>query len=57
MVKINSDNLKSLIKTLQGIMPANYASMDRLVTSVNYLQDLLNYSEEKEKAEEVTEDG
>lgn len=52
-VKIEKKNIKGLIATLKGVMPANYESMDRLVACVSYLQDVL----EPPKVEEVKTDG
>ena len=51
MVKISKDNIKGLINTLKGVMPANYESMDRLVASVSYLQAVLDAPEPKEGEE------
>lgn len=51
MVQISKDNIKGLINTLKGVMPANYESMDRLVTSVSYLQAVLDAPEPKEGEE------
>lgn len=51
MIQIDKKNIKGLVNTLKGVMPANYESMDRLVASVSYLEALL------EKAEEEKEEG
>jgi len=53
MVEIEEKNIKGLISTLKGIIPANYDSMDRLVACVQYLDALL--TENKNKG--VTDDG
>lgn len=55
VIKINKGNIESLISTIKGIAPANYASMERLVTCVQFLEAVLENSEE-EKTEEVKED-
>ena len=55
MVNIDKKNIKGLIMTLKGVAPANYDSMDRLVSCVQFLEAVLESSEEKE-SEEVKED-
>lgn len=52
---MDKENLKALIRTLKGIAPANYESMDRLVACVNYLESLLEAPDPK--PEEGTNDG
>lgn len=49
MIKIDKNNLQSLINTMKGIAPANYPSMDRLVSCVQYLEALLQQPEEEVK--------
>lgn len=56
MATIENGNLKSVISTLKGIAPANYPSMDRLVSCVQFLEAVLDEAEQKKK-EEVTGDG
>ena len=56
MVTIEEKNIKGLIVALKGIHPADYNSMDRLVACVSYLESMLEIAE-KQKAEEVTDDG
>ena len=48
-------NLEVLIKTMKGIAPANYDSMARLVSCVEYLSAILEKLEstEEESKEEV----
>lgn len=53
---INEENLKALIFTLKGVVPANYQSMERLVTSIQYLEGLLESLNQAPK-EEVVKDG
>lgn len=55
MITIDKGNIKALIGTLKGIAPANYPSMDRLVSCVQYLEALLEASDEEKKGE--VEDG
>ena len=52
MIQISKDNIKGLINTLKGVMPANYESMDRLVACVSYLQAVLETPETKEGDED-----
>ena len=55
MITVSKGNIKSVINALKGVVPANYNSMDRIVSVVNYLQALLESEEElKEKG---TDDG
>ena len=56
MVTIEKKNIKGLITTIKGIIPANYDSMDKIVFCVQYLEAVLKNAEEK-KPEEVTDDG
>ena len=48
---MDKENLKALILTLKGIAPANYQSMERLVSSVMYLETLLEALDSKPKEE------
>ena len=52
---MTKENIIVLIKTLKGVIPANYESMDRLVTCVQYLESLL--AEAEKKPEEGVNDG
>lgn len=52
---LDKANIQMLIKTLKGVMPANYESMDRLVACVSFLEATLLASESKK--EEGTTDG
>ena len=52
----NKENIVALIKTMKGIAPANYESMDRLVSCVQYLEAVLSEFDKKLE-EEVTDDG
>ena len=52
----NKENIVALIKTMKGIAPANYESMDRLVSCVQYLEAVLSECDKKLE-EEVTDDG
>ena len=56
MISIEKKNIEMLAATLKGIVPANYPSMDRLVSCVQYLEGLLQAAEEK-PSEEVVKDG
>lgn len=51
---MNKENLVALIKTLKGVIPANYESMERLVSSVQYLESVL-IEMEKDQKEEATD--
>lgn len=53
---MNKENLVALIKTLKGVIPANYESMERLVSCVQYLETLLEAPDPAPK-EEVVKDG
>lgn len=51
MVKIDKKNIQGLVNTLKGIAPANYPSMDRLVTSVQFLEALLETPDDEPEVE------
>lgn len=50
---MNKENLEALIKTLKGVMPANFESMERLVASVQYLESVLAEKKDSENVEET----
>ena len=50
---MNKENLDALIKTLKGVIPANFDSMERLVSCVQYLESVLAGMKERENAEET----
>lgn len=49
MVTIEEKNIKGLIDTLKGVMPANYEAMDRIVACVQYLECVLAEANKKQK--------
>lgn len=50
---MNKENLDALIKTLKGVMPANFESMERLVACVQYLESVLAEMKDSENVEET----
>ena len=54
---MDKENLKILIRTMKGIIPANYESMARLVSCVSYLEDLLNRPEKPAEEKSEVKDG
>ena len=55
MAEIDTQNIKGLIGTLKGVAPANYESMARLVSCVEFLEATLE--QPKPKEEEGVKDG
>ena len=55
-IKIDIDSAKSVIAALKGVLPMNYDGMERLVNVVNYLEALVDHTEE-EQPQEVVNDG
>ena len=52
MVEISKENIKGVITTLKGVAPANYESMDRIVSCVQFLEAVLAKAEKKEEVKD-----